>query len=101
MKRFLEDVGERREEPTVSKKTGVVWRKEDEKEYKRGAVRGGVGIDEWVGCMEGYRERMSEFLEYYQEEATLIDDTELGVWKERMLQLMPEEREELVGGEGA
>ena len=96
MKRFLEDVSRRREEATVTKETGVVWRKEEGQWEEDG--KGAVGKEEKVGCLKEYRVLMEEFLEYYEKEQQGLDDTGLGVWKERMKQLMPKEEE--VGEEG-
>ena len=91
MKRFLEDVRGRKEEPTITKETGVVWRKEEGK-WEEG--KGGeVGKDENLGCFDGYRERIKEFLEYFEQEQKGLDDTGLGIWKERMRVLTPKKEE--------
>ena len=100
MKRFLEDVQKVKNVPTISKESGVVWKAKEEEE-KEEAFEGGqkVGKETEVGCLGEYRERMKEFLEYFEGEASGLDDTELGVWKGKMEQLLPPEGEgEEVGG---
>ena len=85
MKRFLEDMQNSSETATISKSSGVVWTSKDGGKQ----CRGGEGSAE---CLKEYRERMLEFLDYYKSEAALLDDTELGIWKAKMEQVLPEEK---------
>ena len=85
MKRFLEDMQNSTEIATITKESGVVWKSND------GGKEGGEGT---AGCKKEYRERMLEFLEYYKSEAAELDDTELGLWKAKIEQVLPEEEKE-------
>ena len=97
MKRFLEDMEQRREIPTISKNSGVVWTSKLEEEMKKKVGGGGGGRkvrkNAQVGCLKDYRAVMLEFLEYFKEESVLLDDTELGTWKAKLEQMIPSEEE--------
>ena len=100
MKRFLEDVQKMKESPSVTKETGVIWRgEEEEEEGEEREKERKVGKEVKPGCLREYRERMIEFLEYFESESSELDDFELGMWKAKLEQLLPKEEGE-EGGEG-
>eukprot|EP00008_Paramoeba_atlantica_P005560 CAMPEP_0201494578 /NCGR_PEP_ID=MMETSP0151_2-20130828/48498_1 /ASSEMBLY_ACC=CAM_ASM_000257 /TAXON_ID=200890 /ORGANISM="Paramoeba atlantica, Strain 621/1 / CCAP 1560/9" /LENGTH=553 /DNA_ID=CAMNT_0047882937 /DNA_START=72 /DNA_END=1733 /DNA_ORIENTATION=+ len=88
MREYLRDIHACSGSPSLNSETGILFgkRKRSDSLPHTASNRGGrVCLSSPPPCQEEYRELLSLFGEYFKKEEVLFDDTELAVWRTRLL----------------
>ena len=88
LRTYLGDINSMRKTASLTSESGIVFgKKENDSHF--GATR--VPLDQPPPAQTEYQQVLKKFLDYYRGEEEVLDDTELAVWRSRLLDYISRE----------